>query len=96
MPALYWACSEGKRTRTPHTDAAVVSPGTSQHTPARPWPAAHWLDTQTHKVLSDTLEAEYDLYNVKALQMTSCDEAKILLKMYILTVHIFMQDSSGH
>lgn len=54
MTALYWACSEGKRTHTLHRDAADVSPGTSQHRPAQPWPAAHWLDIQTHTAQSDT------------------------------------------
>lgn len=52
MTALCWACSAGMHTRTPHTDAAVVSPGTSQHRPARPWLAAHWLDTDTHSTVS--------------------------------------------
>lgn len=48
-PALYWACSEGRRTRTPRIGAADASPGTSQHTPARPWPAARWLERESVK-----------------------------------------------
>lgn len=68
MTALYWACSEGKRTRTPRTDAADVSPGTSRRRPAQPWPAARWLDTQTHTALSDRPYMYMHRYNIA--QMT--------------------------